>query len=143
MVEDEEEEEEDLDTPTPEVEHTKLEIAGDEGLEVEDTSSQEMGSAKGGEVSDEDSGKASEQTSKGREAIGNRDFPAAIAAFSEAIKLDSTGTRAFALRAKAYIKSKQPNAAIKDGDAVLERNPDSAAGQLLPTTLSHGMLHPL
>jgi len=126
-VVEEEEEEEDFDTPTPEVEHTKLEIPGTEGLEAEDTSSLEMGDGKAA-PSDDDAGAASEHASKGREALSNRDFPAAIAAFSDAIKLDATGTRAFALRAKAHIKSKQPHAAIKDSDAVLERNPDSAAG---------------
>ena len=56
-----------------------------EGLEAEDTSSQEMGDAKA-VPSDDDSGKASEHASKGREALSNRDFPAAIAAFSDAIK---------------------------------------------------------
>jgi suppressor of tumorigenicity protein 13 len=77
---------------------------------------------------DDASAKSQEAFTKGREALGSRDFAGAIASFTEAIKLDATGTRPFAMRAKAHIKLKQPNAAKKDADAVLAINPDNAAG---------------
>jgi suppressor of tumorigenicity protein 13 len=123
----EEEAEEDLDTPTPEVEHIPLVIPGDETLEPEDTTAQEMGDASAA-PDDDASGKSQEAFTKGQEALGSRDFAGAIASFTEAIKLDATGTRPFAMRAKAHIKLKKPVAALKDADAVLAINPDNAAG---------------
>merc|ERR1719272_2344024 len=120
--------EEDLDTVEAQVDYTFLEIAGEEGIAEEDTSGQEMGGSKDAEVAEADSDKASELCFAGRSSLGQQNFDEAIAKLTESITLDPRGTRAFSLRAKAFIKVKQPLAAIKDSDAVLDRNPDSAAG---------------
>ncbi|KAL7244559.1 hypothetical protein ACSBR2_000023 [Camellia fascicularis] len=46
----------------------------------------------------------------------------------QAILLNPTSTIMYATRASVYIKMKKPNAAIRDANAALEINPDSAKG---------------
>lgn len=120
------EEEEDLDVIEPMIEFEPLKIDGDEDLAEEDADALEMGD-KDKEVSEADSDQASAALSAAKQAMGS-DKADAVGKCTEAIKLDASGTRAFAFRAKMNIKLKKPHSAIKDADAVLERNPDSAQG---------------
>jgi len=59
------------------------------------------------------------------EALGNGDVEAAVAHYGTAIKLMPSAL-AFANRANAFLKLQRPNAAIKDCDAAIQLNPDSA-----------------
>uniref|UniRef100_A0A0E0IJ28 TPR repeat-containing thioredoxin TDX n=1 Tax=Oryza nivara TaxID=4536 RepID=A0A0E0IJ28_ORYNI len=52
----------------------------------------------------------------------------AIEHLTEAIVLNPTSAIAYATRAVIFVKSKKPNAAIRDADAALKINPDSAKG---------------
>ncbi|KAG5618848.1 hypothetical protein H5410_018672 [Solanum commersonii] len=52
----------------------------------------------------------------------------AISHLTEAILLNSTSAILYATRANVFIKLKKPNAAIRDADAALKVNPDSAKG---------------
>ncbi|WMV22078.1 hypothetical protein MTR67_015463 [Solanum verrucosum] len=52
----------------------------------------------------------------------------AISHLTEAILLNPTSAILYATRANVFIKLKKPNAAIRDADAALKVNPDSAKG---------------
>eukprot|EP00039_Didymoeca_costata_P031456 m.34849 g.34849 ORF g.34849 m.34849 type:complete len:436 (-) comp8789_c1_seq1:805-2112(-) len=121
-----EEDEEDLDTEEPEIEYEELIIPGVEGLEEEDVSKMEMGDQHKS-PSDADQEKSTEMMGKGREAMGNGAFGDAVEALTAAIAADATGTRVFTLRAKCNLKLKKPKACVRDCNAALDRNPDSAA----------------
>ncbi|KAL7261500.1 hypothetical protein ACSBR1_000025 [Camellia fascicularis] len=69
----------------------------------------------------------------GRKGKGHGSNPAGkpeetIEYLTQAILLNPTSTIMYATRASVYIKMKKPNAAIRDANAALEINPDSAKG---------------
>ncbi|KAJ9706805.1 hypothetical protein PVL29_001998 [Vitis rotundifolia] len=80
------------------------------------------------EVSEEN--RDASQMAKGQamEAISEGKLEEAIGHLTEAILLNPTSAIMYATRASVYIKMKKPNAAIRDANAALEINPDSAKG---------------
>lgn len=80
------------------------------------------------EVSEED--RDASQMAKGQamEAISEGKLEEAIGHLTEAILLNPTSAIMYGTRASVYIKMKKPNAAIRDANAALEINPDSAKG---------------
>ncbi|MCO5558446.1 hypothetical protein L7F22_012029 [Adiantum nelumboides] len=72
----------------------------------------------------------SAQLAKGKamEAMAEGDLETAISCFTEAILANPASAILYANRAGAYIKMKKPNAAIRDAEAAIEINPDSAKG---------------
>jgi len=79
-------------------------------------------------VSEADADRARALLSEGREALSSGNAKEAVRLLTESILLDAGPARPFAFRARAYVQLEQPNAAIRDGEAALARNPDSAAG---------------
>ena len=59
------------------------------------------------------------------EAMGNGDYGNAITLYTKALTL-MPSPLTFAKRAECYLKISKPNAAIRDCDAALKLNPDSA-----------------
>ncbi|XP_034706008.1 FAM10 family protein At4g22670 [Vitis riparia] len=80
------------------------------------------------EVSEEN--RDASQMAKGQamEAISEGKLEEAIGHLTEAILLNPTSAIMYGTRASVYIKMKKPNAAIRDANAALEINPDSAKG---------------
>nr|GEV17292.1 hypothetical protein [Tanacetum cinerariifolium] len=72
--------------------------------------------------------KSESAKAKGMEAISDGKLEEAIEHLTEAILLNPTSAIMYATRATVYIKMKKPNAAIRDADAALKINPDSAKG---------------
>ncbi|KAJ9535844.1 hypothetical protein OSB04_un001003 [Centaurea solstitialis] len=80
------------------------------------------------EEEDENRDASQEAKAKGMEAISDGNLEEAIEHLTEAILLNPTSAIMYAARASVYIKMKKPNAAIRDADAALQINPDSAKG---------------
>ena len=59
-------------------------------------------------------------------AFSEQNFEKAAEHFTEAIKINPQSALMFAKRANCYLKSKKPNACIRDCDRAIEINPDSA-----------------
>ncbi|KAF5759941.1 putative hsp70-interacting protein [Helianthus annuus] len=80
------------------------------------------------EVSDESRDLAQSLKSKAIEAISEGNLDEAIDHLTEAITLNPSSAILYATRASVYVKQKKPNAAIRDADAALKINADSAKG---------------
>ncbi|XP_049394166.1 TPR repeat-containing thioredoxin TDX-like isoform X3 [Solanum stenotomum] len=80
------------------------------------------------EVTDENRDAAQISKAKALDAISEGKLDEAISHLTEAILLNSTSAILYATRANVFIKLKKPNAAIRDADAALKVNPDSAKG---------------
>jgi suppressor of tumorigenicity protein 13 len=80
------------------------------------------------EVTDESRDAAQAAKAKAIEAISEGNLEEAIENLTEAILLNPTSAIMYGTRATVYIKMKKPNAAIRDANAALEINPDSAKG---------------
>ncbi|XVF10773.1 hypothetical protein REPUB_Repub07fG0211900 [Reevesia pubescens] len=119
-VEEEEEEEED------EIIESDIELEGDT-VEPDNDPPQKMGDPSV-EVTDENRDASQAAKAKAMEAISEGKFEEAIESLTEAILLNPTSAIMYATRASVYIKMKKPNAAIRDTNAALEINPDSAKG---------------
>ncbi|KAL6280125.1 hypothetical protein ACE6H2_017006 [Prunus campanulata] len=115
-----EEEEED------EIIESDVELEGDT-VEPDNEPPQKMGDASV-EVSDENREASQAAKSKAVEAISEGNLEEAIEHLTEAILLNPTSAIMYGTRASVYIKMKKPNAAIRDANAALEINPDSAKG---------------
>ncbi|CAB4279632.1 unnamed protein product [Prunus armeniaca] len=115
-----EEEEED------EIIESDVELEGDT-VEPDNEPPQKMGDASV-EVSDENREASQAEKSKAVEAISEGNLEEAIEHLTEAILLNPTSAIMYGTRASVYIKMKKPNAAIRDANAALEINPDSAKG---------------
>ncbi|XP_010277017.1 PREDICTED: FAM10 family protein At4g22670-like [Nelumbo nucifera] len=80
------------------------------------------------EVSEENRDASQAAKAQAMEAISEGKLEEAIEHLTEAILLNPTSAIMYATRASVYIKMKKPNAAIRDANAALEINPDSAKG---------------
>lgn len=72
----------------------------------------------------------SAQIAKGKamEAIAEGNLEMAVSLLTEAILCNPTSAILYANRAGVFVKMKKPNAAIRDADAAIKINPDSAKG---------------
>ncbi|XP_021768404.1 FAM10 family protein At4g22670-like [Chenopodium quinoa] len=116
-VEEEEEEEE--------IVESDVELEG-EIVEPDNDPPQKMGDSSV-EVTDENREAAQEEKMKAMEAISEGKPEEAIEHLTSAIVLNPSAIM-YATRASVYVKMKKPNAAIRDANAALEINPDSAKG---------------
>ncbi|KAH7514109.1 FAM10 family protein At4g22670 [Ziziphus jujuba] len=116
----EEEEEED------EIVESDIELEG-EIVEPDHDPPQKMGDPSI-EVTEENRDASQTAKAKAIEAISEDKLEEAIEHLTEAILLNPTSAIMYGTRATVYIKMKKPNAAIRDADAALEINPDSAKG---------------
>uniref|UniRef100_A0A803MCT4 STI1 domain-containing protein n=1 Tax=Chenopodium quinoa TaxID=63459 RepID=A0A803MCT4_CHEQI len=95
-------------------------------VEPDNDAPQKMGDSSV-EVTDENREAAQEEKMKAMEAISEGKPEEAIEHLTSAILLNPSAIM-YATRASVYVKMKKPNAAIRDADAALEINPDSAKG---------------
>lgn len=78
------------------------------------------------EPSEEDMDQANELRGKAQALFSERKFDEAIDMYTQAILLNPMALF-FAKRGQCFLKSQKPNACIRDCNAALEKNPDSAA----------------
>ncbi|KAG8486696.1 hypothetical protein CXB51_020161 [Gossypium anomalum] len=116
----EEEEEED------EIIESDIELEGDT-VEPDNEPPQKMGDPSV-EVTDDNRDASHSAKAKAMDAISEGKFEEAIENLTQAILLNPTSAIMYGTRASVYIKMKKPNAAIRDANAALEINPDSAKG---------------
>ncbi|OON20767.1 tetratricopeptide repeat protein [Opisthorchis viverrini] len=102
------------------------EFPGEEIVAADNDPEQEMGDDSL-EVTDEMIDAANDKRSEAQAKMSSGDLEAAVALFTEAIKLNPTSALLYARRASCFIKLKKPCAALKDCEKALHLNPDSAA----------------
>ncbi|CAI0413760.1 unnamed protein product [Linum tenue] len=120
VEEPEEEEEED------EIIESDVELEG-ETVEPDNDPPQKMGDSSV-EVTEESRDASQEAKAKAMEAISEGKLEEAVEHLTEAILLNPLSAIMYGTRATVYIKMKKPNAAIRDANAALEINADSAKG---------------
>eukprot|EP00252_Welwitschia_mirabilis_P020384 TRINITY_DN4998_c0_g1_i1.p1 TRINITY_DN4998_c0_g1~~TRINITY_DN4998_c0_g1_i1.p1 ORF type:complete len:384 (-),score=116.97 TRINITY_DN4998_c0_g1_i1:225-1376(-) len=80
------------------------------------------------EVTEEKRDEAQMAKGKAMEALAEGNLDEALKHLTEAVLCNPTSAILYASRASIYVKMKKPNAAIRDADAALKINPDSAKG---------------
>lgn len=80
------------------------------------------------EVTDKNRDAAQTLKSKAMDSFHEGSLNEAINYLTEAIMLNPSSAILYATRASVFVKLKKPNAAIRDADAALQINPDSANG---------------
>ncbi|KAM7482920.1 hypothetical protein LguiB_007503 [Lonicera macranthoides] len=80
------------------------------------------------EVTEQNMDAAQISKSKAVDAISEGNLNEAIDQLTEAILLNPRSAILYATRASVFVKLEKPNAAIRDADAALQINPDSAKG---------------
>ncbi|KAJ6373787.1 hypothetical protein OIU78_029467 [Salix suchowensis] len=80
------------------------------------------------EVTEEMRDAAQSEKSKAMDAVSEGKLEEAIDHLTEAITLNPTSAIIYATRGSVFVKLKKPHAAIRDADAALAINPDSAKG---------------
>jgi len=125
-------------TPPPakeeEVEDMELSEESDVELDMEGVmkepdaeSAHEMGDKTKKEMTDEEMEKFDDKRSEAMSAFSEGDWENAISLFTEAILLNPNSAAMFAKRGTCFIKTKKPNACIRDCDRAIELNPDNAS----------------
>ncbi|GAB4834242.1 hypothetical protein Ancab_032508 [Ancistrocladus abbreviatus] len=109
-----------------EIVESDIELEG-ETVEPDNDPPQKMGDPSI-EVTDENHEASQAAKAQAMEAISEGKLEEAIERLTEAIMLNPTSAIMYGTRASVYIKMKKPNAAIRDANAALEINPDSAKG---------------
>ncbi|XP_062028229.1 FAM10 family protein At4g22670 [Rosa rugosa] len=120
-----------------EIVESDLELEGDI-VEPDNEPPQKMGEASV-EVTEDNRDASQAAKGKAMEAISEGNLEEAIEHLTEAILLNPTSAIMYGTRASVYIKMKKPNAAIRDANAALEINPDSAKGYK-SRGIAHSML---
>jgi len=87
----------------------------------------EMGDTNKKEMTDEEMDKFDEKRSEAMQAFSEGEWDKAINLFTEAIKLNPNSAAMFAKRGTCFIKTKKPNACVRDCTRAIELNPDNAA----------------
>jgi len=119
------EEEEEVEVEEPEVEEEPEPVDPDV-IAPETDAPQPMGD-ESKEPSDEDREKASALRGEASEHSANGDFAKAVELLTEAItKHNGSSAPLYASRAQLYLKLKKPVSAIRDAEAAIRINPDSA-----------------
>ncbi|KAJ4833735.1 hypothetical protein Tsubulata_036344 [Turnera subulata] len=124
--EEEEDEEEDEEEELEEIVESDVEVEGEVVEPDGDDPSQKMGDYPA-EVTKEGREAAQEAKAKAMEAVSQGKLEEAVELLTEAVLLYPSSIM-YATRASVYNKMKKPNAAIRDANAALEVNPDSAKG---------------
>ncbi|XXG75942.1 hypothetical protein AAC387_Pa08g0405 [Persea americana] len=109
-----------------EIVESDIELEG-EIVEADNDPPQKMGDLSF-EVTEESRDASQDVKAKAMEAISEGNLEEAIEHLTQAILLNPTSAIMYGTRANVYIKMKKPNAAIRDANAALEINPDSAKG---------------
>merc|ERR1719147_129199 len=87
----------------------------------------EMGDRNKKEMTDEEMDKFDEKRSEAMGAFSEANWESAISLFTDAILLNPNSAAMFAKRGTCYIKTKKPNACIRDCDRAIQLNPDNAS----------------
>merc|ERR1719219_1773456 len=86
----------------------------------------EMGDPEKKEMTDDEMDKFDEKRGEAMSAFSEGEWEAAIALFTEAIKLNPNSAAMFAKRGACFIKIQKPNACVRDCTRAIELNPDNA-----------------
>ena len=101
-------------------------VDDDERMVPESDAPQKMGPTTGIEnASEEDEARARDAKSAASDAFGGGDYARAIEKYTEALCIVPSALT-YAKRAECYVRTKRPVSAIRDCDAALALNPDSA-----------------
>ncbi|XP_076953229.1 TPR repeat-containing thioredoxin TDX-like [Bidens hawaiensis] len=114
-------------TANEDIVESDLELDDSDVVKPDDDPPQKMGDPSI-EVTDENRDLAQNLKSKAIEAISEGNLDEAIDHLTEAIALNPSSAILYATRASVFVKLKKPNAAIRDADAALKINADSAKG---------------
>ncbi|KAM3380455.1 TPR repeat-containing thioredoxin TDX isoform X1 [Capsicum galapagoense] len=120
-------EEEHLDELDEDIIESDVELDDTDTVEPDNDPPQQMGDSSS-EVTDENRDAAQISKAKALDAISEGKLNEAINHLTEAILLNPSSAILYATRANVFVKLKKPNAAIRDADAALKVNPDSAKG---------------
>lgn len=120
-------EEEHLDELDEDIIESDVELDNTDTVEPDNDPPQQMGDSSS-EITDEKRDAAQLSKAKALDAISEGKLNEAINHLTEAILLNPSSAILYATRANVFIKLKKPNAAIRDADAALKVNPDSAKG---------------
>ncbi|WCJ42105.1 tetraticopeptide domain-containing thioredoxin [Euphorbia peplus] len=104
-----------------------IELDDSDVVEPDNDPPQKMGNP-ATEVAEKQRDAAQAEKLKAMDAMSEGKLDEAIDHLTEAIMLNPTSAILYATRASVFIKLKKPNAAIRDANAALEINPDSAKG---------------
>ncbi|PQQ15464.1 TPR repeat-containing thioredoxin TDX [Prunus yedoensis var. nudiflora] len=110
-----------------EIVESDIELDATDVVEPDNDPPQKMGNPSV-EVTEEMQDAAQIEKSKALDAISEGKLDEAIDHITEAIMLNPTSAILKATRASVFVKLNKPNAAIRDANAALEINPDSAKG---------------
>eukprot|EP00250_Pteridium_aquilinum_P004891 c15072_g1_i1 orf=276-1421(+) len=108
-------------------EESEVELDNSDVVDPDNDAPQQMGDETL-EVTEEMRDNAQVAKGKAMEAMAEGDFDTAVSCFTEAILSNPSSAILYANRAGVYVKMKKPNAAIRDADAAIKINPDSAKG---------------
>ncbi|KAL2652422.1 hypothetical protein R1flu_020550 [Riccia fluitans] len=111
----------------PEIVESDIELDTEEVIPPDNEPPQKMGDPSV-EVTEEMRDTAQEAKMKAVEAMSEDKLDEAIDHFTDAILSNPSSSILYANRASVYLKMKKPNAAIRDADAAIKINPDSAKG---------------
>eukprot|EP00246_Nothoceros_aenigmaticus_P014617 TRINITY_DN56_c0_g1_i4.p1 TRINITY_DN56_c0_g1~~TRINITY_DN56_c0_g1_i4.p1 ORF type:complete len:390 (-),score=89.19 TRINITY_DN56_c0_g1_i4:774-1943(-) len=115
------------DYPSDEDEESDVDLDNEGVVSPDDSPPQKMGDASM-EVDDEMRDNAQIAKSKAMQAIAAGALDEAVDHLTEAILLNPMSGILYSNRAGVYVKMKKPQAAIRDADAAIKINPDSAKG---------------
>ncbi|XP_043695685.1 TPR repeat-containing thioredoxin TDX [Telopea speciosissima] len=121
------EEHADPDSLEDEFMESDIELDNADVLEPDNDPPQQMGDPSV-EVTEENRDAAQLSKLKAMDTISEGNLDEAIGHLTEAILLNPCSAILYATRASVYVKMKKPNAAIRDANAALEINSDSAKG---------------
>ncbi|XP_062159167.1 TPR repeat-containing thioredoxin TDX [Alnus glutinosa] len=110
-----------------EIVESDIELDVTDVVEPDDDPPQKMGNPSV-EVTEENQEAAQIAKSKAMDAVSEGKLDEAIDLLTEAIMLNPTSAILYSTRASVFVKSNKPNAAIRDADAALQINSDSAKG---------------
>jgi suppressor of tumorigenicity protein 13 len=104
-----------------------IELDNADVVDPDNDPSQKMGD-RSIEVTEEKMDAAQISKSKAMDAISEGNLNEAIDQLTDAIMLNPSSAILYATRASVFVKLNKPNAAVRDADAALQINPDSAKG---------------
>uniref|UniRef100_A0A0D6R4Z4 STI1 domain-containing protein n=1 Tax=Araucaria cunninghamii TaxID=56994 RepID=A0A0D6R4Z4_ARACU len=110
-----------------EIVESDVELDEDVVVEPDNDPHQKMGDPSA-EVTEEKRDAAQMAKAKAMEAMSEGDLDEAINHLTEAIMCNPTSAILYANRASVFVKMRKPNAAIRDANAAIKINPDSAKG---------------